>query len=184
MYKKLKWISIEQWLLTVLFGVIGLFLGMWILKGIQLISGRTILDFLYPVCAVAIFIIEFFLVLAHFLSEFDEVETVTEFEQRFPERYQQLCDQDPKVSLHRYCKKCASEMLVTTNLITLEYKQETGEPFKQKLRIFCPYKCPGSDHNIILINQKKKRLQDEDLEVVDPNEEGNNQLPAQSESLG
>lgn len=204
MLKKVKQIVSENWgiivnILVICF-VVGYMLGYLFLMLFAYVNHDQVLEIntVDPVPFATLFAL--FFVFSYFREKLSDLErriekqkqyreenpTVSEFEQRFPAWYQQLFDQDPDAFIHRYCKECATELRVATNLITLEYDSTTAEPYKQKLHIFCPNECRVSDHSIILFNEKKKkRLQGEVLEVVNADdEEPSNQLPQKLESIG
>ncbi len=205
MFKKVKQIASDNWgriVNIVLSGfVAGYIIGLMLVMMFDIVNQNQEWNInpLYPVPFATLFALYF--LFSYFREELSDLEqriekhkkyqlenpTVSEFEQRFPEWYLELFDLDPDAFINRYCKQCATELRVATRLVTLEYDSTTSEPYKQKLRIFCPNECGISEHNIILINEKKKkrRLQGDDLVVVDANEEGMSQkLPPKLELTG
>lgn len=115
--------------------------------------------------------------------------TVPEYRDKYPDEYFYVFSQLPEAFVN-FCPFCGSPIRVHHTWKTERYSSLTGKPAIQSMNISCSgcsdfrytvkrtFDDGGKDGNQI------KRLQGDDLEVIDDDEEGDNQLPPRYEALG
>jgi Ca2+/Na+ antiporter len=115
--------------------------------------------------------------------------TVAMYRQLCPDEYIEVFDQNPEAFVN-FCPFCGSPIRVRHKWTTEQYNSLTGKPESQSMKISCSG-CGQFKHTVKRIfedggkdGNQIKRLQGEDLEVVEAEDEDNSgQLPPKLVSI-
>ncbi len=114
--------------------------------------------------------------------------TVATYRQLYPDEYIEVFDQNPEAFVN-FCPSCGALVRVCHTWITEKYNSLTGKPERQSMTISCSG-CGEFKHTVRRIfedggkdGNQIKRLQGDDLEVVEADEENSDQLPPKLVSI-
>jgi hypothetical protein len=114
--------------------------------------------------------------------------TVAMYRELHPDEYIELFSQNPEAFVN-FCPSCGALVRVCHTRITEKYNSLTGKPERQSMTISCSG-CGEFKHTVRRIfedggkdGNQIKRLQGDDLEVVEADEENSDQLPPKLVSI-